>query len=127
MKLFSKSIWKHCHFRKNTPESPVIFHPPGYREILSAKTVRQNGAEYRNHPPDGSLGQQAFCGVYPMLTLLIIALIIFAIGGGGYGYRSGWYGGPRGTGFNGLGLLPIILLVIALFLLLHTPGSAPPP
>ncbi|GBQ49356.1 hypothetical protein ACM0P6_01795 [Komagataeibacter sucrofermentans] len=62
-----------------------------------------------------------------MLTLLIIALIIFAIGGGGYGYRSGWYGGSRSTGFNGLGLLPVILLIIALFLLFHTPNTAPMP
>ncbi len=41
-----------------------------------------------------------------MLTLLIIILVILALGSGGYGFRSGWYGGSRGTGFNGLGLLP---------------------
>lgn len=58
-----------------------------------------------------------------MLTLLVIILIIFAICGGGYGVRSGWYGGPRGSGFNGLGLLPIILIIIALFLLFRGPGG----
>lgn len=51
-----------------------------------------------------------------MLTILIIVLIVLALGGGGYGYRSGWYGGPRGTGFNGLGLLPILLILVVLYL-----------
>ncbi|GAA4489009.1 hypothetical protein HLH36_06455 [Gluconacetobacter aggeris] len=58
-----------------------------------------------------------------MLTLLVIILILFAIGGGGYGIRSGWYGGPRSTGFNGLGLLPIIVIIIALFLLFRGTGG----
>ncbi|ATU73062.1 hypothetical protein CFR78_04820 [Komagataeibacter rhaeticus] len=62
-----------------------------------------------------------------MLTLLIIILLIFAIGSGGYGFRSGWYGGPRGTGFNGLGLLPVLLIIIVLFLLFYPPGTAPTP
>ncbi|ACI51974.1 conserved hypothetical protein [Gluconacetobacter diazotrophicus PA1 5] len=58
-----------------------------------------------------------------MLTLLVIILIIFAIGGGGYGIRSGWYGGGQGGRFNGLGLLPIILIIVALFLLFRGTGQ----
>ena len=54
-----------------------------------------------------------------MLTILLIVLIVLALGGGGYGYRSGWYGGSRGTGFNGLGLLPILLIIIVLYLVFH--------
>jgi hypothetical protein len=52
-----------------------------------------------------------------MLMILIIILIVLALGGGGYGFRSGWYGGSRGTGFNGLGLLPILLIIVVLILL----------
>ena len=51
------------------------------------------------------------------MTILLIILIILALGGGGYGYRSGWYGGSRGTGFNGLGLLPLILIIVVVVLL----------
>ena len=58
-----------------------------------------------------------------MLTILVVILIILAFGGGGYGYRSGWYGGSRGTGFNGLGLLPLLLIIIALYLLFHGLGT----
>lgn|GEM_PF-1953517 len=64
----------------------------------------------------------------PMLTILIIVLIILALGGGGYGYRSGWYGGPRGRGFNGLGLLPIVLIILVIYLLFSGgfgPGVGP--
>ena len=52
-----------------------------------------------------------------MLTILIIVLIVLALGGGGYGFRSGWYGGSRGTGFNGLGLVPLLLIIIVVILL----------
>lgn len=62
-----------------------------------------------------------------MLTLLVICLLIFAIGGGGYGFRSGWYGGANSPGFKGIGLLPILLLVIALFLLFNMPGTSNAP
>ncbi|WP_428374742.1 hypothetical protein [Lichenicoccus sp.] len=61
-----------------------------------------------------------------MLTILIVVLIILALGGGGYGFRSGWYGGSRGTGFNGLGLVPIILIIVVLFLLFDHTGTVGP-
>ena len=51
------------------------------------------------------------------MTILIIILLLLALGGGGYGFRSGWYGGPRGTGFNGLGLVPLLLIIIVVVLL----------
>ena len=54
-----------------------------------------------------------------MLTILIIVLIVLAVGGGGYGVRSGWYGGPRGNGFHGLGLLPLLLIIVVVVLLLQ--------
>ncbi|MCQ8279794.1 hypothetical protein NFI95_15215 [Acetobacteraceae bacterium KSS8] len=59
------------------------------------------------------------------MTLLIIILLILALGGGGYGFRSGWYGGSRagGRGFNGLGLLPIILIVVVVILLFRGAGG----
>ena len=59
-----------------------------------------------------------------MLTILIIVLVVLALGGGGYGYREGWYGrGPAGgtPGYSGLGLLPILLVIVVL-LLLFDPG-----
>lgn len=66
-----------------------------------------------------------------MLTILITILVIVALGGGGYGFRSGWYGGSRGTGFNGLGLLPVVLIIVVIILLFHgmgtTAGPAPAP
>ena len=51
------------------------------------------------------------------MTILIIILLVLALGGGGYGFRSGWYGGTRGTGFNGLGLVPLLLIIIVVVLL----------
>ena len=54
-----------------------------------------------------------------MLTILIIVLLVLALGGGGYGYRSGWYGGPRGSGFNRLGLLPLLLIIVVVVLLVQ--------
>ena len=62
-----------------------------------------------------------------MLTILIVVLIVLALGGGGYGYRSGWYGGSRGTGFNGLGLVPILLIIVVLYLLFHGMGETTAP
>ena len=60
-----------------------------------------------------------------MLTILIIVLIVLALGGGGYGFRSGWYGGSRGTGFNGLGLVPILLIIVVFYRLFHGMGGTP--
>ena len=64
-----------------------------------------------------------------MLTILIVVLIILALGGGGYGFRSGWYGGSRsnGAGFNGLGLLPIVLVLVAVWLLFGHVGYSTAP
>ena len=57
-----------------------------------------------------------------MLTILIVVLIILAFGGGGYGARAGWYGGGPNGGFNGLGLLPILLIIAVVWLLFGHPG-----
>ena len=48
-----------------------------------------------------------------MLTILIIVLIVLALGGGTYGARQGFY--TQGS-YNGLGLLPVLLIILALFL-----------
>jgi hypothetical protein len=56
-------------------------------------------------------------------TLLLIVLII-ALFGGGWGYRSGWYGryGPSGTGYNPAGVLVIVLIILLIIGLVGGPG-----
>jgi hypothetical protein len=46
-----------------------------------------------------------------MYLLLIVLIVIALIGGGGYGYRAGWYAGPGGIA----GLIVLILAIMLLF------------
>ena len=42
-----------------------------------------------------------------MIGTILIILLILALLGGGWGYRSGWYGGygPAGTGYSPVGII----------------------
>ena len=44
-----------------------------------------------------------------MIGTILIILLILALLGGGWGYRSGWYGGygPAGTGYSPVGIIVI--------------------
>nr|WP_321985752.1 hypothetical protein [uncultured Lichenicoccus sp.] len=55
-----------------------------------------------------------------MITILIIVLVVLALGGGGASYRAGYYG--QG-GFNAIGLLPLVLVILVVWLLLGHPGT----
>lgn len=53
-----------------------------------------------------------------LLGIVLLILLIAMLGGGSYGYRAGWYGGPYGH-FPLLGTLLAILVVAILFGYLH--------
>jgi hypothetical protein len=49
------------------------------------------------------------------ITLILIILLVVVLFGGGYGFRTGWYGSPNyGYGIGIVGVLLIVLLVLLL-------------
>lgn len=53
------------------------------------------------------------------LTIIVIVLLVVLLFGGGYGYRTGWYGGGVGPPFGyGIGIVGIVLIVLLVLLLM---------
>jgi len=59
-----------------------------------------------------------------MIGTVLIIILIIALFGGGWGYRSGWYGGygPAGTGYNPVGILLMVLIIMLIIGLIGGPG-----
>jgi len=51
-----------------------------------------------------------------ILWILVLVLIVLAVVGGGWGYRSGYYGTPYYSG--GIGIVGVILIVLVILLLM---------
>ena len=109
--------------------TPLFWTEAGTLRCFSARPSGSDGKTAGSERCEGEhscrsrVGMPQPPGSRSMLTILIVVLVVLALGGGGYGYRSGWYGGSRGTGFNGLGLLPILLIIVVLYLLFHGMGA----
>jgi hypothetical protein len=58
------------------------------------------------------------------MGLVLIILLILLLAGGGWGYRSGWYGsyGPAGTGYSPLGIVLLVVLPLVIISLIGGPG-----
>jgi hypothetical protein len=58
------------------------------------------------------------------MGLVLIILLILLLAGGGWGYRSGWYGGygPAGSGYSPLGIVLLVVLILVIISLIGGPG-----